>query len=120
MKVASLFVILLPLFFSCNKEEKKTEKPNSLPPIDNIRVELGQAFFKTECGNCHKMEFKSIGPDISDLVHQKGENLTQEKLNRLRKNKNCYTKELSITDARDVLEYLRQYELWLHEINGIK
>ncbi len=93
------------------------EKPFVLLPIDNTKIELGQQVFKKKCESCHKMEFKSIGPDISDIVHVKGEKITSKKLNGL--DKNCYDKKISKEDARNILEYLRQYEVWLHEINAI-
>lgn len=114
-----LVLLFLGVLVSCTKKEgvSEREKIFALPAINNLYVEEGQQFFKKECSSCHIMEFKSKGPDISDIVYKTNEKAVYDKLNKIHLLESCYAKELSEEEVKKILDYLRQYRVWLHEIN---
>ncbi len=99
--------------------------------IDNLLVEEGQEIFKNKCSECHRMEYKSIGPDISDLCsvrqpewilnylldyQKKPKNTSSVKLFTQKKS-HCPIIISDVDEAFAILDYLRQYRIWIHEFN---
>lgn len=129
---------------SCNTENKGPDlavngiKPDDklkLAPINDSLVQAGITVFKNRCSSCHTMELEHEGPDISDLLSRRKPAWV---LNFL-----INTKQMQVSDtiamkvrqrykhacgadldtneyheAEALLEYLRMYQIWLHEINA--
>ena len=79
------------------------------------------------------MELKNRGPDISDILAirkpewvinfllNKEEMLQRDSLaliTRAKYDQPCGSDIQSMNEALDILEYLRIYQIWLHEINA--
>ncbi|MGB0882677.1 MAG: c-type cytochrome, partial [Vicingaceae bacterium] len=103
-----------------------------LPAINDSLMKVGMNLFKTKCSECHTMEFKNSGPDISDLLYTKKPewfmNFMLNKNEMLKRDASaiktranyqtdCGAAIHSESDARELLEYLRIYQIWLHEFN---
>ena len=141
MKPIVLLSILI-ILFSCSNPEKKKEayNPKGIGPIQQLELatindslmNVGQSLFKQECSTCHIMEFKGTGPDISDIltyrdpewvmnfILNKEEMLAKDSLaqiTNLHFNEPCSANITTEKEAREILEYLRQYQIWLHEFN---
>lgn len=140
-------VLLIITLVSCNgnnTEEKPSqvlsEDPGGIGPVDVIQlnpindslVDEGRRLFEQHCSECHKMEYKSIGPDISDICEiRKPEWIVNFILNTkemIQKDKAAKTTAAAYTedcpqlidelnDAYALLEFFRQYHIWLHEFN---
>lgn len=104
-----------------------------LSTIDDSLMKLGQERFNTECSNCHKMEYGSKAPDISDLLAyrepewfmnfllNKEEMLERDSLALITRkmfDEDCGADIEGESQALEILEYLRIYQIWLHEINA--
>jgi cytochrome c1 len=103
-----------------------------LTTISDSLMQRGQQLFKDECSQCHTMEFKNSGPDISDILAvrkpewivnfllNKEEMLQRDSLaigTRLKYNEDCGANIKNKNEALEILEYLRIYQIWLHEFN---
>jgi len=103
-----------------------------LEPINDSLMQIGQTLFKTKCSNCHTMEYKNSGPDVSDLLARrkpewimnfllnKEEMLQRDSLAIYTRNKfkqGCESTVSSENEAFALLEYFRIYQIWLHEFN---
>lgn len=134
-------ILIIVLSFSCNNTENKTPsspygigpiKKLELPTISDSLVKEGMTIFKNKCAKCHTMEYKNTGPDISDiLAYRKPEWVMNFLLNnkemllkdslaintRKKYNTNCNAEITIEKEAFALLEYLRIYQIWLHEFN---
>lgn len=105
-----------------------------LNPINDSLMKYGQHLFEKKCSACHTMEYKNSGPDISDILayrhHEwvanfllnKEEMLQRDSLTILTRKKyeiDCGARINSKQEAFAILEYLRQYQIWLHEFNAL-
>ena len=104
----------------------------NLQPVSDSLSMTGKKIFEENCSSCHKMEYKNIGPDLSDIMsRRKPEWIMNFMLNMKKMKKgeattialdkefayaNCYI-PLSENKAQNVLEYFRLYQIWLHEFN---
>jgi cytochrome c1 len=78
MNLRNLTIILLLGFaiLSCNNEQGLSKNPKGIGPVDSLELELindslmktGLNLFKNKCSQCHTMEYKNEGPDISDIL----------------------------------------------------
>lgn len=97
-------------------------------------MQVGQQLFKDKCAQCHTMEYKNTGPDISDMLAvrkpewimnfllNKEEMLLRDSLAILTRKKyevDCGSIITQEHEAREMLEYLRIYQIWLHEFNAL-
>ncbi len=138
-----MVLILFISAISCKNESNTTSTdPRGIGPIKQIELatindslmQVGQQLFKDECSQCHTMEFKNTGPDISDiLANKKPEWIMNFLLNKeemLQKDslalltRNNYEVDCGATitkehNALELLEYFRIYQIWLHEFNGL-
>ena len=95
-------------------------------------MQRGQQLFKDKCSQCHTMEFKNVGPEISDLLaYRKSEWLVNFLLNkeemllrdslairtRQKYKADCGANINNKDEALEILEYFRIYQIWLHEFN---
>jgi len=117
-----------------------SNNPKGVGPITNLELntiedslmQVGQQLFKDKCTQCHTMEYKNTGPDISDiLAHKKPEWVMNFLLNkeemiqrdslaiitRLKYESDCGSPLTKEHEAIEILEYLRIYQIWLHEFN---
>ena len=136
-----LFLIVIISLVSC-KDTSISSNPKGIGPITQLKLpvindslmQVGQQLFKDKCAECHTMEYKNSGPDISDILAvRKPEWVMNFLLNKeemlLRDSLSIYTRKKyevacgSITpkeqEAREILEYLRIYQIWLHEFNAL-
>ncbi len=139
----SIFILLALLLYitSCNRTNISTN-PKGIGPINHIQLttindslmQVGQQLFKDKCSACHTMEFKNTGPDISDILAikkpewimnfllNKEEMLQRDSLAILTRNKyetDCGSPITEYHETVELLEYLRIYQIWLHEFNGL-
>lgn len=139
----ALCCLFIVIFFSCknNKKVALSTNPIGIGPIKEIKLEIindslmkkGKYVFESKCSNCHTMELVNKGPDISDvLASKKPEWVLNFLLNTnemmakdtfavmmVKKfNTKCNPK-VSKVEAREILEYLRVYQIWLHEYNAL-
>jgi hypothetical protein len=142
MKTQVLLISLLTLFFftGCNTKKPISKDPNGVGPIISLKLEpikdsmmkVGMESFKDRCSQCHTMEYKNDGPDISDILAirkpewivnfliNKDEMLLRDALaikTRLKYERDCGAELTNQTEALELLEYLRIYQIWLHEFN---
>ncbi|MCB9360868.1 MAG: c-type cytochrome [Flavobacteriales bacterium] len=133
------FILISILCGGCDNNTK-FKSPKRIELIDTLQLTVisdslmqrGQRLFKDKCAQCHTMEFKNSGPDISDiLANRKPEWVVNFLLNkeemlqrdsiairtRVKYNEDCGTKITTKNEALEILEYLRIYQLWLHEFN---
>lgn len=136
-----LVVILSLIIIACNTNETSSN-PNgigpitelNLKPINDSLMQRGRNLFDTKCSACHTMELKNIGPDISDILATKKPewvmNFMLNKDEMLQKDvaaiktlqqyqTKCGSENLTENEALELLEYLRIYQIWLHEINAL-
>ena len=137
----SIFILGILLIFICSQKEIKiSTNPKGvgliqnleLQPINDSLMQIGQALFKSKCSKCHTMEYKNSGPDISDLLARrkpewvmnfllnKDEMLQRDSLALLTLKKYevaCSSTIKQKNEALEILEYLRIYQIWLHEFN---
>ena len=135
----SVFIILF-LSFGCSRTTISGDR-RGIGPIDSLElkqisdslVKRGQLVFRERCSDCHTMELKNRGPDISDILAirkpewvinfllNKEEMLQRDSLaliTRAKYDQPCGSDIQSMNEALDILEYLRIYQIWLHEINA--
>lgn len=138
-----IVVIMLVLLISCNNSEtpKATFHPYGIGPIEKLELKPisdslmkhGKELFDVKCSKCHTMEYKNTGPDISDILWtrkpewvlnfmlNKDEMLIKDSFaikTQLQHQTSC---NLTIEDKEEalaILEYLRMYQVWLHEFNA--
>jgi hypothetical protein len=138
LKNILLFIVIIT-FFGCT-DTSVSNNPYGVGPISKLELttisdslmQRGQKLFKDECSQCHTMEFKNSGPDISDILAirkpewlvnfllNKEEMLQRDSLaigTRLKYEENCGAKIEDKNKALEILEYLRIYQIWLHEFN---
>ena len=132
------------LLLSCKNGKGEEEKDPSLgigpvdalllDKIDDKTQQAGYQIFLKKCLECHKMEREAGGPDISDVLSRRKpewvmnfilnteEMQEKDKTAKLNAAKfpgeNMPQVEISIDEARMILEYLRQYSIWIHEFNA--
>ena len=122
------------------KEQRLSDDPKGIGPITALTLEpindslmkIGLSLFEDKCSECHTMEYKNDGPDISDLLaHRepewvvnyllnKKEMLQRDSLALLTREKydvDCGAEITEESEALEILEYLRIYQIWLHEFN---
>lgn len=140
-KLSYIFLFLLASI-SCDSENKKIEqsiygigsfKKLELNPINDSIMRIGMETFKLKCASCHTMEYKNLGPDLSDLLARRQPEWVmnyllnhQEMLKKdsitiktnLKFEKNCTIKLNNEDEALALLEYFRIYQIWLHEFNA--
>lgn len=104
-------------------------------PINDSLVQEGIQLFNEHCTSCHTMELEHIGPDISDLLVRRKpawvlnffmnteEMLASDSVAMQvgqRYDVSCVGsfKKSELQKAEAILEYLRMYQIWLHEINA--
>ena len=136
------FVVFITTIISCNNEHNTiSTNPEGVGPITNLELttindslmKVGQELFKNQCSKCHTMEYKNTGPDISDILTirkpewvmnfllNKEEMLLKDSLairTRLKYDENCGATLTKENEAVEILEYLRIYQIWLHEFNA--
>lgn len=141
MKLKELVMIfLVGLLFSCANEPTISIEPKGIGPITKLELapindslmKTGMNLFKDKCSQCHTMEFKNTGPDISDLLYTREPEwfmnfmLNKEEMlerdaavikTRVNYEVDCGSQINSESDARELLEYFRIYQIWLHEFN---
>lgn len=140
MKTIISSILILLLFVSCNQPPKLSRDLKGigpiteleLPPINDSLMKVGQQLFETKCAQCHTMEYKNTGPDISDILAYRNEewvmNFMLNKQEMLQRDSltiltrktyetDCGSDIQSEQEAFQILEYLRQYQIWLHEFN---
>ncbi|MBD81024.1 MAG: hypothetical protein CL840_19050 [Crocinitomicaceae bacterium] len=103
-----------------------------LEPLNDSLMQQGKSLFDSKCSSCHTMEFKNSGPDISDILAYRREvwvlNFILNKEEMLRRDSlalltrkeyemDCGSDISSEEEAFQLLEYLRQYQIWLREFN---
>lgn len=135
--------IILFVGFSCNSPTTPIASfhPNGIGPIEKLELnpindslmKHGKAIFDLKCSKCHTMEYKNTGTDISDILWtrkpewvlnfmlNKDEMLIKDSFaikTQLQHQTSC---NLTIEDKEEalaILEYLRMYQIWLHEFNA--
>ncbi|MDB3887375.1 c-type cytochrome [bacterium] len=136
----NLLIIVLSVFiWSCNPDQISTN-PKGIGPVDTLDLAIindatmkkGLELFKNKCSQCHTMEFKNSGPEISDLLaYRKPEWLVNFLLNkeemllkdslalrtRVKYKEDCGANIANKQEALEILEYFRIYQIWLHEFN---
>lgn len=104
----------------------------NLQPLNDSLSMIGKKIFEEKCFSCHKMEYKNTGPDLSDIMSRRKPEWIMNfmfNMKKMKKNEataydldmeypsvNCRI-SLSESEAKNVLEYFRLYQIWLHEIN---
>jgi hypothetical protein len=134
-----LFIFLSILLSSCENNQISSSVYGigpvtklELNTLNDSLMNVGKKLFDDKCSQCHTMEYKNIGPDISDILAyrkpewivnfmlNKEEMLLRDSLSIITKNKyesNCGAEITNKKDALALLEYFRIYQLWLHEFN---
>ncbi|MCC7050276.1 MAG: c-type cytochrome [Bacteroidia bacterium] len=138
---------ILIIFSSCTENTSSVNKLSSNPygigdikrlevnPINDSLMQKGKTLFDIQCTSCHIMEHENDAPDISDILSvrkkewiinfllNKDAMLTHDSLALLtlkKYNQKCSANIKTFDDALLILEYLRMYQIWLHEINALK
>jgi len=148
MRLFFYSIIVITIISSSCKTELKTEPfvlskdTKGIGPIDQLTLpiisdsimKLGLQLFTDECSQCHTMEYKNTGPDISDILAirkpewvmnfllNKEEMLIKDSLANMTLEKykdKCGAEITKENDAFKILEYLRMYQIWLHEFNAL-
>ncbi len=141
MKLNMILILLVTgILYSCSSKPQVSTNPQGIGPVANLELpaindslmKVGMNLFKAKCSKCHTMEFKNSGPDISDLLYTKQPEwfmnfmLNKEEMirrdaaaikTRANYQTDCGAAIHSESDARELLEYLRIYQIWLHEFN---
>lgn len=140
MKNACIILIFFVSLLSCDSSPKISTNPKGIGPIDTLVLETindslmnrGKKLFETKCTQCHTMEFKNVGPEISDLLAyrepewvvnfliNKDKMLAKDSLAMYTRSKyeaDCGAEITSKDEAKEILEYFRIYQIWLHEFN---
>jgi len=143
--VTSFCFIFFIIIFSCNETTPKAKGPydkRGIGPIKELELaqisdslmKVGMQSFKENCSQCHTMEYKNTGPDISDILAirkpqwvlnfllNKDEMLKQDSfalITRKKYEEDCGATVATKQEALELLEYLRIYQIWLHEFNAI-
>jgi hypothetical protein len=135
-------IILITIIRCANDSRTVSTNPKGIGPIDQLELatindslmQVGKQLFNNKCTQCHTMEFKNTGPDISDILAyrkpewvmnfllNKEEMLLMDSLTIFTRNKyeeNCASTIIQEHEAREILEYLRIYQIWLHEFNAL-
>lgn len=139
-KYIGLIVLLTVIVGSCSRTQISGDRRGigpitelQLEPINDSIMKLGAELSKERCSDCHTMELKSKGPDISDLLAirkpewvvnfllNKDEMLERDSLALItmaKYDQPCGSDLKTEEEALHMLEYLRIYQIWLHEINA--
>ena len=140
MREILITVFAVAILFSCNSKDPISTDPKGIGPVSNLELALindslmktGLGLFKDRCSKCHTMEYKNAGPDISDILAirkpewivnfllNKEEMLLRDSLairTRVKYKADCGSNITIETEALELLEYLRIYQIWLHEFN---
>jgi len=142
MSIRFVFCVLLWVLISCESKPELSRDLKGvgpitsldLAPINDSLMNFGKQLFENKCSTCHTMEYKNTGPDISDILgyrHEewvanfllnKDEMLQRDSLTIMTRRKyeiDCGARIDSKEEAFAILEYLRQYQIWLHEFNAL-
>lgn len=142
MRIGFVFCVLIWGLVSCESRPELSRdlkgvgpiKNLDLPPINDSLMNLGKQLFENKCSTCHTMEYKNTGPDISDILAYRHEEwvanfllntdemLQRDSLTIMTRKKyeiDCGVRIDSKKEAFAILEYLRQYQIWLHEFNAL-
>jgi len=127
---------------TANKKLTISKDPKGIGPIKQLDLttindsvmKVGLQLFNNECSNCHTMEYKNTGPDISDILAirkpewvvnfllNKEEMLLRDSLaikTRILYEQDCGASINEEQKALNLLEYLRIYQIWLHEFYAL-
>ena len=141
--LSSIPLLGIFVFISCNTPSTEIYEQSiygigsitklELKPINDSIMKRGNKLFDDRCKKCHTMEYKNIGPDISDILAirkpewimnfllNKEEMLLKDSIaikTRIRYQENCGAEITRQHEALEILEYLRIYQIWLHEFNA--
>lgn len=138
----SIFILLVFIFIMLACKPKIKYHSNGIGSIHQLSLEKindslamqGKQVFENNCGACHKMEYASIGPDISNILWSRKPEWVMNFMlhHEIMRQKDSMTYYLEVQykencafnidslQARSILEYLRLYQIWLHETNSIK
>lgn len=142
MRIWMILSLMIWCFISCEPKSQLSRDLRGvgpitsldLPPINDSLMNFGKQIFEKKCSECHTMEYKNTGPDISDILayrHEewvanfllnKNEMLQRDSLTIMTRRKyeiDCGARIDSKEEAFAILEYLRQYQIWLHEFNAL-
>lgn len=148
MKYLFYSIIAITFFgFSCKSEMEPeqtvlSKDPRGIGPIKDLELpiisdsimKLGLQLFTDNCSQCHTMEYKNTGPDISDILAirkpewvmnfllNKEEMLQRDSLANITLEKYdtyCAAEIKTEQEALKIHEYLRIYQIWLHEFNAL-
>lgn len=140
MRLVLILFILSGLLACNNNVEKSPQSIYGIGPIEKLELstindsimKVGMETFNSKCASCHTMEYKNIGPDVSDILSRRQpewimnyllnhkEMLMKDSIaikTNQKYDKNCIIK-LSEEEAYTILEYFRIYQIWLHEFNA--
>ncbi len=138
-KALLLIITIVSFAIGCS-DTSISSNPKGVGPITNLELntindslmKVGQQLFKDGCTQCHTMEYKNTGPDISDILANrkpewvmnfllnKEEMLQRDSLailTRLKYKTDCGSVISNKNEAIELIEYFRIYQVWLHEFN---
>lgn len=127
------------ILFTCCKNAP-LDIPKGIGNINEIQLSdindsvamQGKNIFDHTCATCHTMEYQNLGPDLSDILSRRTPewimNFMLNNQEMRKKEKNAYQINLQFPDtdcsvsiteneALYILEYMRIYQVWLHEFN---